>query len=329
MVHNTRTENSKDDWSTPWYVFKLIEQEIGEFDLDAAASKSNHKCKDYFTKEDNSLKKDWKGRKVFLNPPYNMKVEFVKKAYKEGKKDNTIVVVLIPDATDTRLFYDYCMKAYKIYTVSGRIQFLINGERPFKIKEVDGKEKKIYNGNNLGSHLIVFKKHNRKYPKLRPFYHLEKDLKELACKYLDENNQCSHDDIDTLECRERMGRDCHEKKLRKRKSKWCGCGDEILIEGVLCETCKFMEAENNKNKIKTEIELPEAIEKFMEYKKITDAHKISPLEFEAFCQNQNYIVLKECIFRAECVLKHIRGDCKNCQEREPSKDHEGELCEDG
>ena len=32
--------------------------------------------------------------------------------------------------------------------------------------------------------------------------------------------------------------------IKKRRTKWCGCGDEILIEGDKCETCKFMEEEN-------------------------------------------------------------------------------------
>ena len=28
------------------------------------------------------------------------------------------------------------------------------------------------------------------------------------------------------------------------KKRWCGCGDEILIDGDVCEVCKFMEDEN-------------------------------------------------------------------------------------
>jgi hypothetical protein len=27
------------------------------------------------------------------------------------------------------------------------------------------------------------------------------------------------------------------------KIRWCGCGDEILIKGKICEVCKFMEDE--------------------------------------------------------------------------------------
>lgn len=33
----------------------------------------------------------------------------------------------------------------------------------------------------------------------------------VNCKYLDENNQCSNDDIDSLECLERQGQNCNEK----------------------------------------------------------------------------------------------------------------------
>jgi len=56
------------------------------------------------------------------------------------------------------------MNAYEIRLVKGRIQFLINGKKPKK------------SGNNTPSCLIIFKKHDEKYPKLRPFYHKESDL---------------------------------------------------------------------------------------------------------------------------------------------------------
>lgn len=39
-----------------------------------------------------------------------------------------------------------------------------------------------------------------------------------------------------------------EEMKNKESTKWCACGDEILIEGDKCEVCKFMEEEEQKRK---------------------------------------------------------------------------------
>ena len=44
------------------------------------------------------------------------------KAYEEGQKDNTMVVMLIPARTDTQYWHDYVMKADDSF-VRGRIKF--------------------------------------------------------------------------------------------------------------------------------------------------------------------------------------------------------------
>ena len=38
-----------------------------------------------------------------------------------------------------------------------------------------------------------------------------------------------------------------EKNLKEQYTRWCACGDEILIEGDKCEVCKFMEGELKKD----------------------------------------------------------------------------------
>lgn len=49
-----------DQWATPDDFFKELDQEF-HFNLDPCADEQNHKCKKYFTKEDNGLSKDWGG----------------------------------------------------------------------------------------------------------------------------------------------------------------------------------------------------------------------------------------------------------------------------
>jgi len=82
--------------------------------------------------------------------------------------------MLLPNGTETETFHKYCMKAYEIRLVKGRIEFLIKG---VKIKK---------SGNNTPSVIVIFKKHDRKYPRLRPFYHKEKDLVLKSTKSIEE-----------------------------------------------------------------------------------------------------------------------------------------------
>ena len=92
-----------DQWATPDDFFKELDQEF-HFNLDPCADEQNHKCEKYFTKEDNGLSKDWGGYRVFCNPPYGRAItDWVEKAYREGTKDNTIVVMLIPVKSDISL----------------------------------------------------------------------------------------------------------------------------------------------------------------------------------------------------------------------------------
>lgn len=117
--------SSKTDmWSTPQEFFNELNKEFN-FTLDPCATKENAKCKIYFTKLEDGLKQDWGGYTVFCNPPYGREVgKWVEKAYKESKKENTTIVMLIPARTDTRYFHDYIYhKAKEIRFIRGRLKF--------------------------------------------------------------------------------------------------------------------------------------------------------------------------------------------------------------
>lgn len=64
------------------------------------------------------------GRRVFCNPPYGNEIsKWVEKGYREGCKDNTLVVMLIPARTDTRYFHNFILHRSEIRFVSGRLKF--------------------------------------------------------------------------------------------------------------------------------------------------------------------------------------------------------------
>jgi len=113
-----------DEWATPAATFAELDAEF-HFDLDPCADATNHKCADYYTKEQDGLAQNWGGRKVFCNPPYGRAIAaWVRKCSEEAAKPNTLVVMLIPARTDTAYFHDYIYhKAREIRFIRGRLHF--------------------------------------------------------------------------------------------------------------------------------------------------------------------------------------------------------------
>ena len=108
------------EWSTPQDVFDALHKEFS-FTLDPCATIENAKCPVFFTKEDDGLKQEWKGR-VFMNPPYGRGIgAWMKKAY-ESSLAGALVVCLVPARTDTAWWHDYCMKG-TVRFVRGRLKF--------------------------------------------------------------------------------------------------------------------------------------------------------------------------------------------------------------
>lgn len=113
-----------DEWATPARLFQELDAEF-HFNLDPCATSENHKCQDYFTKQENGLLQNWGGRRVFCNPPYGKAMPaWVRKCSEEAKKPDTLVVMLIPARTDTSYFHDYIYKkAREIRFIRGRLHY--------------------------------------------------------------------------------------------------------------------------------------------------------------------------------------------------------------
>ena len=114
--------SNSDEWDTPDDFFKKLNEKY-KFTLDPCANNKNKKAKLFYTKEEDGLTKDWEGHSVFMNPPYSNIKNWIKKAFEEGSKDNTIVVCLIPSRTDTAYWHDYCFKSKEINFIRGRLKF--------------------------------------------------------------------------------------------------------------------------------------------------------------------------------------------------------------
>lgn len=112
-----------DEWYTPIDFYNKLNKEFN-FNLDPCATDINHKCAKYFTKEDNGLLQSWGGYNVFCNPPYGRVINaWVEKAYNESKKDNTLIVMLLPARTDTKWFHNFIYHKAEIRFIKGRLKF--------------------------------------------------------------------------------------------------------------------------------------------------------------------------------------------------------------
>ena len=117
-LFTSRTE----EWETPSYVFLALKKEFG-FQVDVCATSENAKCKIYFDKSVDGLKREWSPFSCWMNPPYGRNIgAWMKKAFEESQR-GALVVCLIPSRTDTKWWHKWAMKAAEIRFVSGRISF--------------------------------------------------------------------------------------------------------------------------------------------------------------------------------------------------------------
>ena len=131
MAHlKTRFASINQEWETPPNVFDPLDEEF-HFTFDLAANEHNHKCAEWFDKEDDAMKQEWPCTITWLNPPYGEKghtlKDWVVKSYNESKKDGCEVVMLIPARCNTCWWADYVMKAGEVRFICGRPKFSIAG----------------------------------------------------------------------------------------------------------------------------------------------------------------------------------------------------------
>lgn len=119
---NTAFDRSKNNYTAEWYTPPEIINSVGVFDLDPCTSKEailiNDSAKNFYTKADNGLLKDWYGR-VWLNPPYDNIAPFMAKLAKHGNG-----VAPVYNRSDTVWFHDYVLRsAGGIFYFQGRVKF--------------------------------------------------------------------------------------------------------------------------------------------------------------------------------------------------------------
>lgn len=117
-LYSSRT----DEWPTPQGFFAQLDAEF-HFTLDPCASPDNAKCRAYFTKSEDGLRRDWGTHRVFCNPPYGTAMRaWAMKCY-EASRAGALVVLLAHARTDTRWFHDWVYGKAELRFVRGRLKF--------------------------------------------------------------------------------------------------------------------------------------------------------------------------------------------------------------
>ena len=89
--------SATDNWATPQAVFDALDRELS-FELDAAASPTNAKCRRFYTVDDDGLAQTWHGV-VWLNPPYGRGIGAWLEKAADSAEAGATVVCLIPART--------------------------------------------------------------------------------------------------------------------------------------------------------------------------------------------------------------------------------------
>ena len=119
MINTGLFSSKTDNWATPQDFYDKLNAEFN-FTLDVCADESNHKCDKYFTKEQDGISQDWRGERVWCNPPYGREIS---KWVEACAKCKSLAVMLLPARTDTRWFHDYIYNKAEVRFIKGRLKF--------------------------------------------------------------------------------------------------------------------------------------------------------------------------------------------------------------
>jgi len=147
------TPHGRQNWATPWWLYRRLENLFGMFTLDVCAEEWSAKCPDYFTEKQNGLRRSWAGHKFFCNPPYANPLPWLEKGYRHTRYDGSSGIFILPATTDTTWFHDYAALG-EIVLLRGRVQFDPPSDYEAPIDIRTGRRKKT--GNSGGTMIVRF-----------------------------------------------------------------------------------------------------------------------------------------------------------------------------
>ena len=123
------------EWYTPSDIIEAARRVMGRIDLDPASCEAANevvRAKQFYTKEDNGLEQEWRG-KVWMNPPYKQPLvaDFCDKVIHHFLRGEvTEAIVLVNNATDVGWFQRAAEHAHGICLTLGRVSFWCKEKKP-------------------------------------------------------------------------------------------------------------------------------------------------------------------------------------------------------
>lgn len=116
--------STKEDWATPQDFFDKLNEEF-HFDLDPCADAENAKCKEYFTKEENGLLKDWGGvaSSAIHHTAEKQRANGSGSVTKKRRSPERLSLHLFRRALTQGFFHDYIYHKAEIRFIKGRLKF--------------------------------------------------------------------------------------------------------------------------------------------------------------------------------------------------------------
>jgi site-specific DNA-methyltransferase (adenine-specific) len=122
--NNGRYNGNGRHWATPPEVFDPLHAEFA-FTLDPCATPETAKCARFYTEADDGLSRDWRGERVFLNPPSGREIYA---RTRKARDSGALVVALLPASIDLAWWHDDVIgHAAEVRCIRGRVRFLTGG----------------------------------------------------------------------------------------------------------------------------------------------------------------------------------------------------------
>lgn len=110
---------------TPSYVLDPVREDLGgTIELDPCTTEDNPVgAERFYTVRDDGLAKRWDAATIFVNPPYSKAREPWVNRCIHAAEQGAKVILLIPAATDTRIFQKAVSTSTAVVFVKGRVKF--------------------------------------------------------------------------------------------------------------------------------------------------------------------------------------------------------------